>query len=98
MSERRGTPWSGVLPSAIRQAASSGSALFLEPLTSILPLRRTPPRMRKLSIGPSLDRCPELLVGDGERRDHRTIGQSIGRLSIHAGSADRMRFIGRRAG
>src|SRR5690349_17029790 len=50
MSLRRGTLLSVVLPSAIMQAARIGKALFLEPEISILPLRRLPPRMRKLSI------------------------------------------------
>src|SRR5882757_6830392 len=50
MSLRRGTDLSVVLPSAIRHAARIGSALFLEPEISTLPLRRLPPRIRKLSI------------------------------------------------
>src|SRR6476469_2727552 len=49
MSERRGTPCRRVGPSARRQAATIGSEEFLLPEISILPLRRVPPRMRKLS-------------------------------------------------
>jgi hypothetical protein len=43
MSLSRGTPCSVVLPSGIRHAAMMGSALFLLPEISILPLSRVPP-------------------------------------------------------
>src|SRR3954464_7036861 len=73
MSERRGTPRSVVLPSAIRHAAMIGSELFLLPLISTLPLRRLPPRRMKLSIwplpGPEADTkvrlpCPKCAAGN----------------------------------
>src|SRR5438105_12840293 len=52
MSLRRGTLCSVVLPSASRHAARIGSAEFLDPEISILPLRRFPPRRRKQSMMP----------------------------------------------
>src|SRR5947209_6345274 len=81
MSLRRGTLWSVVLPSASRHAATIGSALFLLPLISILPLRRLPPRMRKESIlppvlGPGL--CESPLGGPNASRDLRS-GATIAR-------------------
>src|SRR5258706_10954342 len=54
ISESRGTPWRRVRPSAMRQAARMGSEEFLLPEISILPLRRVPPRIRKLSMMPFL--------------------------------------------
>src|SRR3954470_15264781 len=62
MSLRRGTDFRTVLPSAIRQAARIGSALFFEPEISTLPLRRVPPRMRKLSIA-------QAILGWGNEQD-----------------------------
>src|SRR6185436_9892545 len=50
MSDSRGTPCRRVRPSAITHAATIGSAEFLLPEISIFPLRRVPPRMRKLSM------------------------------------------------
>src|SRR6185436_14840062 len=52
MSERRGTLLSVVFPSAMRVAAMIGSAEFLLPEISILPLRRVPPLTMKESISP----------------------------------------------
>jgi len=50
MSERRGTPCRRVGPFARRQAATMGREEFLLPEISILPLRRFPPRIKKLSM------------------------------------------------
>ena len=66
MSLRRGTPLSVVFPSAIRHAAMIGSALFLLPLISILPLSRCPAANEEaVHLSPSLGRLPNR---DGRRR------------------------------
>src|SRR4030081_3693328 len=60
ISDSRGTPLRTIFPTAIKRAARIGSAEFLLPEISILPLSRFPPRMMKLSIGrPSIGPRPE---------------------------------------
>jgi hypothetical protein len=67
MSLSLGTPLSVVVDVAIKLAAMSGKALFLLPLISILPLRRLPPRIRKLSINmPVLGPRPNYAAEVGE--------------------------------
>src|SRR6266581_2953831 len=84
MSERRRTPRSVVLPSAIRHAAMIGSELFLLPLISTLPLRRLPPRTMKCSIWPFPGPLARnaLPAKNARQQSFGSIGHSIGRRSI----------------
>src|ERR1700749_2391491 len=93
MSERRGPPCRVIFSDDMRAAATIGSALFLLPLISILPLSREPPRIRNESmispvLGPKVmeknlrGRVFPVCQSDGARpvqRGIRSIGQSIGR-------------------